>query len=80
MEGWIAVKEFGDCANAMIEEFLFKSNQFAFNIVDTAHAVNAQVRFEVETSEPRPGSALVLGQVALRLRSNVHGVVAAALW
>ena len=77
-EGRVAVEEFGNRADAVVEEFFFEADELPFDVVHAAHAVDAQVGLEVEAREPRPGGALVVGAVALFLTARVVGRVALA--
>ena len=77
-EGRVAVEEFGNRADAVVEEFFFEADELPLDVVHAAHAVDAQVGLEVEAREPRPGGALVVGAVAIFLTARVVGRVALA--
>ena len=69
--GGFAVEEFGNRADAVVEEFFFEANELALDVVHAAHAVDAQIGLEIEAREPRPGGALVVGAVAIFLTSHI---------
>ena len=77
-EGGIAVEEFGNRADAVVEEFFFEADELALDVVHAAHAVDAQIGLEIEAREPRPSGALVVGAVAIFLTSHIIGRVTLA--
>ena len=79
MEGRIAVEEFWNRADAMVEEFLFVTHQQAVHIAQLAVSEYLQTCLHVECSEPGPGCSLMISIVALNLRTYIHRVVAVTL-
>ena len=80
MEWRVAVEEFRNGADAVIEEFFLKTDELAFDVVHAAHLVNAQISLQIETSEPRPSRSLMVSLVAVGLSSHIHWRISAAVW
>ena len=79
MEGRVAVEQLGYGADAVVEEFLFVAHEQTVHITHLAKSVYLQASLHVESCEPRPSCALMIGIVALNLRTYIHRVVAVTL-
>src|SRR3712207_8236121 len=78
-ERWVAVEEFGQRAQTAVVHLLLVARHLALNETQAGALVEFHAGLKVEAAEPRPCRTLVVGVVALHLRTLVHGVVATAL-
>src|SRR5665647_2703860 len=74
----ISVKQFGNCSDATVRQFFFKPVDNSLRKADAAEFVNFQVRIQIRTDKPRPGSSLMVGPGTLFFITFEGRVVSAA--
>ena len=63
----------------MVRHLIFKSNHLALKEAEARALVEFQTSLHVEAAQPRPGRSLMVGLVALCLRTYIYRIVAATL-
>ena len=79
MERWVTVEEFTNRTDGMIVHLILIAHQLALDEREARTLIEFQASLHVESAKPRPGRSLMVGIVTLGLRTNIDGVVAAAL-
>ena len=79
MERRVAVEQLRDGADGVVVDLVLVAHHLALHEAQPRPLVQLQAGLHVEAAQPRPCRALVVGIVALRLRTHIHRVVATAL-
>ena len=79
VERRVAVEHLRYGTESVVEELFFEAHHLSFYKAETAHLVDFEVCFQIESGEPRPCGAIMIGFVSIPLHSGIVGAIASAL-